>query len=51
VLEKQLLREPYSFPKICVKNAHDKIEDYSLDDIEFVEPYRFHETLKMDMVA
>lgn len=51
VLEKQLLREPYTFPKICVKNEHDKIEDYDLEDIEFVEPYRFHETLKMDMVA
>lgn len=51
VLEKQLLREPYAFPKISIKNEHDRIEDYGLDDIEFVEPYRFHETLKMDMVA
>jgi thymidylate synthase len=51
VLEKQLLREPYAFPKICVENSHDSIEDYCLDDIQFLEPYQFHETLKMDMVA
>jgi len=51
VLEKQLLREPYAFPKICVQNSHEAIEDYGLEDIEFTEPYRFHETLKMDMVA
>ena len=51
VLEQQLLREPYAFPKICVKNSHKAIEDYCLDDIQWTRPYFFHETLKMDMVA
>ena len=51
VLEQQLLREPYAFPKICVKNSHSAIEDYCLDDIHWTTPYFFHETLKMDMVA
>jgi thymidylate synthase len=51
VLEKQLLREPYAFPKICIENSHNNIEDYCLEDIKWITPYFFHETLKMDMVA
>ena len=51
ILEQQVLRQPYAFPKIQLKNKHDNIEGYCLEDIEFTEPYRFHETLKMDMVA
>ena len=51
VLEKQILREPYPFPKISLKSSHPNIEEYGLDDIEWTQPYQFHETLKMDMVA
>jgi thymidylate synthase len=51
VLEKQILREPFEFPKITVKNKHEKIEDYCLDDIEWISPYKCLESLKMNMVA
>jgi len=51
VLEQQILRETYPFPKIAIKNKHDSVEDYSLEDIDWIQPYQFHETLKMDMVA
>lgn len=50
-LEQQILREPYPFPRINIDRAHDRIEDYQVSDIVFDTPYRYHETLKMDMVA
>ena len=51
VLEQQILREPYPFPKIELKSKHDVIEEYGLNEIVWTQPYQFHETLKMDMVA
>lgn len=47
----QLTREPLNTPKIEIKNTHEKIEDYCLEDIEWIEPYVFHEKIKMDMIA
>ena len=29
----------------------EKIEEYSLDDIEWVEPYKCHDPIKMKMTA
>lgn len=49
-LSQQIFREPYPFPKIDITRVHENIHDYCLDDIDFTEPYRFHETLKMDMI-
>jgi thymidylate synthase len=51
VLEQQILRNTYPFPRIAINNKHDSINDYSLEDIVWIQPYQFHETLKMDMVA
>jgi len=50
-LEQQILREPYPFPRINIGRARDRIEDYEVSDIMFDTHYRYHETLKMDMVA
>jgi thymidylate synthase len=50
-LTEQMLREPMPFPKIRFRRSPSRIEDYDLDDIEFVEPYRSHPSLKMAMVA
>jgi thymidylate synthase len=51
ILKIQILRKPNNFPKINIKNIHDKIEDYSIDDIEFIEEYVYHDILKMEMKA
>jgi len=51
VLKEQILREPFPFPKICIKTKRDKIEDYCMEDIEFVESYKSHSTVKMNMIA
>ena len=51
VLEQQILRPPFSFPKINIQVKKDKIEDYKITDIDWVVPYQFHETLKMQMKA
>ena len=50
-LKEQLKREPFPFPKINILKKHDNIEDYSIDDIEWVEKYVSHEPLKMIMKA
>ena len=48
VLEKQINREPYQFPKISIDNVYDDIESYSVSDF-MVENYKYYEALKMDM--
>jgi thymidylate synthase len=51
VLEQQILRTPFKFPKINIREKRDNIEDYKVTDIEWIEPYKFCETLKMQMKA
>jgi thymidylate synthase len=51
VLEQQILREPKPFSKIEIKNVHDNINDYSIDDINWIEKYQSHNQLKMEMSA
>lgn len=51
VLEQQILRTPFTFPKINIREKRDNIEDYKVTDIEWIEPYKFCETLKMQMKA
>lgn len=51
VLEQQILRTPFKFPKINIQEKRDNIEDYKVTDIEWIEPYKFCETLKMQMKA
>jgi thymidylate synthase len=50
-LSEQMKREPYPFPKISFKQKHENIEDYEICDIEWIEPYVFHEPIKMIMKA
>jgi thymidylate synthase len=50
-LKIQIEREPLPFPKINIKTTHDNINDYNIDDIEWTEPYKYHDKLKMDMSA
>jgi thymidylate synthase len=50
-LKIQIQRSPYKFPKITIKRQHENIEDYTLEDIEFVEKYQYHPAIKMDMIA
>mgnify|MGYP006273058363 CR=1 FL=1 len=51
VMQRQVLREPLPFPKIQWKRRPSRIEDYGLDDVEFVVPYTSHSALRMSMVA
>jgi thymidylate synthase len=50
-LEEQIKRVPKNFPMINIKNKHNDINDYNLDDIEFKTKYEYYESIKMDMVA
>ena len=46
----QIIKEPYSFPTVSIKQIREKIEDYQVDDFE-IHNYQHHETIKMKMVA
>ena len=50
-LQEQLKREPYEFPKVRITTVKERIEDYTIDDIEWIAPYVHHPTIKMKMVA
>jgi thymidylate synthase len=50
-LKEQIKREPKTFPMINIKNKHDNINDYSLDDLEFKTSYEYYDAIKMDMIA
>lgn len=50
-LKTQLTQSPFNFPRVNIKNKYDDIERYTLDDIEWIEEYKHHETIKMKMIA
>ena len=47
-LTDQITRTPFPFPTINIKNIKEKLEDYSLDDIEILN-YVSYENIKMEM--
>lgn len=49
-LKEQITREPLSFPKINISNQK-KLEDYTIDDVEWTSKYNSHDTIKMAMSA
>ena len=50
-LTAQIERLPREFPQIKINKIHHSIEEYTLDDIEWITEYSFHEPIKMNMVA
>ena len=50
-LKMQIERIPLEFPRINIKSVKPGIEEYDLEDIEFVEQYLHHPKIEMDMVA
>ena len=51
VLLLQCRRSPYAFPKINVSVIREDINDYSIEDIHFTQPYMYLPALKMEMIA
>lgn len=49
-LLKQITNIPYTFPSIDITTIHDNIEDYTSKDIKFINEYKFHEKIEMEMV-
>ena len=47
----QIQREPMEFPKIEIKNLHENINDYNINDIEWKTKYLSHDAIKMNMSA
>lgn len=50
-LKMQINRVPLPFPKIQIKNIYDNINDYNINDIEWISNYEYLDSIKMDMVA
>lgn len=50
-LRVQLERAPMRFPKIALRCVKERIDDYDLDDILFMEPYEHHGKIEMDMTV
>ena len=50
-LQEQLLRQPYSFPKCSIVNQYESIEGYTVNDIQWTEEYKYHPSIKMEMIA
>jgi len=48
---KQMIRKPHLPPIINFKKVHENIEDYCLDDIEWIRPYVHDEPISMKMIA
>jgi len=46
----QILREPYSFPTVSIKQVRENINDYQVEDF-ILENYQHHEPIKFKMVA
>ena len=47
-LSQQIKLEPFDFPSISIKNKHENIEHYNMDDIEITD-YTSHKPIKMTM--
>ena len=47
-LQKQMVKNPYHYPKINIKNKYENIEDYELKDIE-IKDYKYHDKIEMVM--
>ena len=50
-LKNQITRTPLEFPKINIKAKYDKIEEYSINDIEWIKKYESDGSIKMEMIA
>jgi thymidylate synthase len=50
-LKTQVERLPFSFPRISIKTVKDRIDDYDLADIEFIEQYIHHPKIDMPLIA
>lgn len=48
-LKEQITREPMEFPRIIIKNKHTDINDYTIEDIEWVRNYDSHGKIAMTM--
>jgi thymidylate synthase len=49
-IKEQLVREPYPFPTVSIKQVRENINDYCVEDFE-LQNYTSHEAIKMKMVA
>lgn len=46
----QITREPFEFPKVCIKEVRENINDYQVEDFE-LHNYQHHPQIKVEMVA
>lgn len=50
-LMEQANRRPLPFPRICINEKKENIEDYTLEDIEFIKEYEHLGPIEMKMIV
>jgi thymidylate synthase len=50
-LQIQTTRVPLPFPRIDIIKSHENINDYTIEDIQWITPYEYQDTIKMKMKA
>jgi thymidylate synthase len=48
-MKEQILREPFEFPTLSIKQIRENIHDYQVEDFE-INDYKSHQSIKMKMV-
>ena len=46
----QIMREPFEFPTLSIKQVRENINDYQVEDFE-IHNYKHHEAIKVEMIA
>jgi thymidylate synthase len=49
-IKEQLVREPYPFPNVSIKQVRENINDYCVEDFD-LQNYKSHDPIKFQMVA
>lgn len=50
-LKLQLQRSPLEPPRITIRQCHEKIEEYTVEDVCFVKPYEHASAIRMPFIA
>jgi len=45
----QTSRSPFPFPRIEIRKTYENINDYTIDDVHWIKPYEYQDTIKMKM--
>jgi thymidylate synthase len=48
-LKEQIIRKPFVFPKLKIKNKIDDIDNFTIDDFELID-YKCHPKIELNLI-